>query len=119
MKGGTAVTLDKPLIIVCGNRSIAEVYPKCQPYIKARFIEVNVDSEIQIHTSPPKTPWMFTKRAADLRKMVQDQKTMEEKMEQFPKFSSSLIEKYKDFKAQEEEEKISIMSEIKEMIKCS
>ena len=53
--------------------------------------------------------------------MQTDQKKMEEKMEQFPKFSSSLIEKYKDFKAEveEEEEKISIMSEIKEMIKCS
>ena len=53
--------------------------------------------------------------------MQADQKKMEEKMEQFPKFSSSLIEKYKDFKAQasEDEEAVSLMSEIKEMIKCS
>lgn len=42
-KGGAPVTLDKPLLLICGNAKIEEVYPNAYQYIKARFIQIRVD----------------------------------------------------------------------------
>ena len=61
-KNSVDVILDHPLIIVCSNKSIAEIYTKCAQYLYARFNEINVDEAKPAHWPPilnPK-PWQPT-----------------------------------------------------------
>lgn len=42
-KGGPKITLNKPLIIICSNAPMDEVYPNAYDKIRARFQGINVD----------------------------------------------------------------------------
>ena len=52
-KGGEPLSLEKPLILICGNASIDSVYPNKGQFLKARFIEICLDPE---ETPPPQVP---------------------------------------------------------------
>ena len=42
-KGGEPIHLTQPLIIVCSNKSIRDLYKNTHSYLEARFQEINVD----------------------------------------------------------------------------
>ena len=52
-KGSAPTKLDNPIIIVCGNAPIDELYPNKGQFLKARFIEICLDPE---ETPPPPVP---------------------------------------------------------------
>lgn len=58
-KGGEAIKLKKPLIIICSNKPMQELYPNACVYLEARFNQLNVD--------PPFVPYMFKGAAENVR----------------------------------------------------
>lgn len=47
VKGSKPIKLKKPTIIVCGNKSLAQVYPQFQVYLRERFNEMEVHANFQ------------------------------------------------------------------------
>lgn len=43
VKGGEAVRLHSPTVVVCGNKPIVEVYPNLYETVKTRFVEKDVN----------------------------------------------------------------------------
>jgi hypothetical protein len=52
VKGDVGMTLNDPLIIICSNKPISEVYPKTCKFLYARFNEFNVDEKAERHPGP-------------------------------------------------------------------
>lgn len=44
-KGGVPVVLNKPFILICGNRNPADLYPNAWDYLEARFNVINLDDK--------------------------------------------------------------------------
>lgn len=73
-KNGTAQTLDKPIILICGNASIETVYPKAHQFIRARFIEIELDPRGTL----PVTATRSSPRRRDIElKDIKDQEPLE------------------------------------------
>lgn len=73
-KNGTAMTLDRPIILICGNASIESVYPKAHQFIRARFIEIELDPRGTL----PVTATRSSPRRRDIElKDIKDQETLE------------------------------------------
>ncbi len=51
-KNGTASALSKPLIIICGNKHPAKVYPNAFEFLEARFNVIEVSPEL-LHACNP------------------------------------------------------------------
>lgn len=76
-KGGNAIKLDSPLILICGNASIETVYPKAHKFIQARFIETCLDTKgtlpvTVLAPSPKKTRDMEPKDIMDIQKLQEN-----------------------------------------------
>lgn len=52
-KGGQSIKLNKPYILICGNKHPEELYPNAYKYIEARFTVINLDQEEKKPQWPP------------------------------------------------------------------
>lgn len=42
-KGGASTRIREPIIIICGNKDPAEMYPNCYKFLEARFVMLCAD----------------------------------------------------------------------------
>lgn len=52
-KGGQSIKLNKPTLLICGNKHPMDLYPNAYKYIEARFIVINLDNEKYCEEWPP------------------------------------------------------------------